>query len=177
MRENFLKKDLIKRWKIARIVILTVLCLVFFLLISFDFSILSIFAMLILSFIVSMLYYNYYLVDEEMHVSSIILRPDYLLFFLVYVLVESYYGAFSLIFSIFSKDYTPGVIRIKTRMRSSLGRMILANAISLVPGTLSLWTEKHYIYVHWFNIKTRNSIGAGKIIKHRLEKVLKRVFE
>jgi len=172
-----MKKDLIRRWKVARILVLALLCSVFFLLLSVDVSLLSIAMMLVCSIIVSILYYSFYLTDEEMHISSILIRPDYIIFFLLYVLFESYYGAFSLIISIFSRDYSPGVVRIKTKMKSELGRMILANSISLVPGTLSLWTEKHYIYVHWFDLKTRNSIRAGRLIKHRLEKVLKRAFK
>ena len=75
------------------------------------------------------------------------------------------------------KDINPGVIRIKTKIRSDIGRTLLANSISLLPGTLSLWMEGPYIYVHWYSRKTINSIHAGRIIKNRLEKLLLRIFE
>ena len=43
----------------------------------------------------------------------------------------------------------PAVVRVETRLRSSLGRLLLANSITLTPGTLSVDIQDGSILVHW----------------------------
>jgi multicomponent Na+:H+ antiporter subunit E len=42
----------------------------------------------------------------------------------------------------------PAVLRFRTRMRSPLGRVILANTITLVPGTLTMHVDDDEYVVH-----------------------------
>ena len=45
----------------------------------------------------------------------------------------------------------PAMIKIKTTMQSDLGKLILANSITLTPGTLSVDVEEDAILVHWID--------------------------
>jgi multicomponent Na+:H+ antiporter subunit E len=45
----------------------------------------------------------------------------------------------------------PGVVEVETRLQSSLGRMLLANSITLTPGTLSVDIMGNRILVHWID--------------------------
>jgi multicomponent Na+:H+ antiporter subunit E len=42
----------------------------------------------------------------------------------------------------------PAIVRVGTRLTSRMGRLLLANSISLTPGTLTVWVEKDILYVH-----------------------------
>ncbi len=43
----------------------------------------------------------------------------------------------------------PGVVEVRTSLRSPLGRLLLANSITLTPGTLSVDIRGERILVHW----------------------------
>ena len=44
---------------------------------------------------------------------------------------------------------SPAVVEIETRLKSRLGQMLLANSITLTPGTLSVDLNNDRILVHW----------------------------
>jgi multicomponent Na+:H+ antiporter subunit E len=46
----------------------------------------------------------------------------------------------------------PGMVEVSTRLRSPLGRLLLANSITLTPGTLSVDVVEDRIHVHWIDI-------------------------
>jgi multicomponent Na+:H+ antiporter subunit E len=45
----------------------------------------------------------------------------------------------------------PGVVRVRTGLQSHLGRLILANSITLTPGTLSVDVLGDTILIHWID--------------------------
>ncbi|AEH24326.1 Na+/H+ antiporter subunit E [Pyrococcus yayanosii] len=77
-------------------------------------------------------------------------------------------------------DIRPGIVKIKTDLHSDTGVTILANSITLTPGTLTLDVVKKldgtYLYVHWIDVQTLNPDKAGEIIKGDVEEWLKKVF-
>lgn len=50
----------------------------------------------------------------------------------------------------------PGIVRVRTDLKTDLGRALLGNSITLTPGTLTLKAGKD-LYIHWlgFNQKCR----------------------
>ncbi len=49
----------------------------------------------------------------------------------------------------------PGIVKISPNLKTDLGITLLANSITLTPGTLSvdIDEEKNDLYVHWINVK------------------------
>lgn len=103
-------------------------------------------------------------------------RLDWLALALIDLMARSYIAAFSLIRGMITRRYRPGVVRIPLHLRSQLGRAVMANAISLVPGTLSLWISGRNLHVHCFDLPTDHSVKAAHAIKGRMERTLERVF-
>lgn len=103
-------------------------------------------------------------------------RLDLMLVYLLVLLVQSYLSSFTLIRGMLTGTYAPKIVRIRTRLQSSFGRILLANTISMIPGTLSMWMRDRHIYVHCFDIPTTHSIAAGRRIKQRQEHLLLRIF-
>lgn len=70
----------------------------------------------------------------------------------------------------------PGIVKVKTSLTSPLGRTILANAITLTPGTLTVETDDDTFYIHWINISSTDSERATKAIVNKFEKYLGVMF-
>ena len=43
----------------------------------------------------------------------------------------------------------PGIVKVRTGLKSKMGRLLLANSITLTPGTLTVALEDEWLYVHW----------------------------
>ena len=72
---------------------------------------------------------------------------------------------------------SPGVVVIKTGLKSDIAKMILANSITLTPGTFTLDVIDDRLLVHWINVKTTETEEATQVIAGRFEKYLRRIFQ
>lgn len=73
-------------------------------------------------------------------------------------------------------DIHPGVVKIRTRLVSPIGRLALANTIALTPGSLVLALEGDAMFVHWLDVKTTDTDAATEIIAGPFEAHLEAVF-
>jgi len=71
----------------------------------------------------------------------------------------------------------PGIVEIKTTLKSDFARVVLANSITLTPGTFTLDILGDSLLIHWIDVKAEDREGASQIITGRFEKFLKRIFE
>jgi len=70
----------------------------------------------------------------------------------------------------------PGIVVIKTCLKSDIAKMILANSITLTPGTFTLDVIGDKLLIHWINVKTEDIDEATNMIGHRFEKYLRVIF-
>lgn len=66
----------------------------------------------------------------------------------------------------------PGIVRVRTNLQSRLGRMLLANSITLTPGTITVDTDGEVFYVHWINVAGEDIEDATKRIVAKFERYL-----
>ena len=72
----------------------------------------------------------------------------------------------------------PGIVKVKTTLKSEVARVVLANSITLTPGTMSVaLTDDGYIYVHWIKVYSKDLEEATRRIVSRFEPILREVFE
>jgi multicomponent Na+:H+ antiporter subunit E len=76
-----------------------------------------------------------------------------------------------------SLPINPGIVKVKTCLKNELARTILANSITLTPGTLTIEVDNEYFYVHWINISSDDPDVQRRIILGRFERILRRIFE
>jgi multicomponent Na+:H+ antiporter subunit E len=55
----------------------------------------------------------------------------------------------------------PGMVRITTALRSDLGRLVLANSITLTPGTLAVDVDGGTLLVHWIDCPPGSDVEAA----------------
>lgn len=73
----------------------------------------------------------------------------------------------------------PGIVKVKTKLKSDVGLTFLANTITLTPGTMTVDVdkEKGLLYIHWINVKGKDVEAATKQIVEKFEHTLIKIFE
>ncbi|MBA7606778.1 hypothetical protein ES703_13928 [subsurface metagenome] len=72
----------------------------------------------------------------------------------------------------------PGIVKVRTSLKSESAKAALANSITLTPGTLTVdITDDGYLYIHWINVKATDMEEATRLIVARFEGMLARIFD
>jgi multicomponent Na+:H+ antiporter subunit E len=73
-------------------------------------------------------------------------------------------------------DIRPGIVKVRIRLKSPLGRLALANSIALTPGSLVVDIDGDAMFVHWLNVKTADVDDATLALVTPFERHLEKVF-
>ena len=71
----------------------------------------------------------------------------------------------------------PGIVKVRTRLKTDMARTFLANSITLTPGTLTVDMIGDHLYIHWINISSDDPEKETELIVGHFENLLERVFE
>lgn len=73
----------------------------------------------------------------------------------------------------------PGIVRVRTTLRSDTGVTFLANSLTLKPGTMTVDVDKGngFLYIHWVDVKTQDIDKATELIVGKFERILKHIFD
>ncbi len=113
----------------------------------------------------------------------VLISPIRIFWLLVYLPVFFYYmikANFDVVYRALhpKMPINPGIVKIKTELKTASGITALANSITLTPGTLTVdLTDDGYLYVHWINVKATDVEHATDHISRRFEWFLKKIFE
>ena len=75
-----------------------------------------------------------------------------------------------------SLPINPGIVKFKTKLTTDYSKMILANSITLTPGTLTIDVIDDTYYIHWIDITTTDPEKAYVEIAEKFEKILMKIF-
>lgn len=102
----------------------------------------------------------------------------YYLMYLTIFLIELVKANVSVMLLVFSPriNIKPAIVEIKTELKSPIGRLALANTITLTPGTLVVDIKGDSLFIHWINISTTDPVEATEAIAGRFEKYLKVIY-
>lgn len=64
----------------------------------------------------------------------------------------------------------PGIVKVKTRLTSRMGRLFLANSITLTPGTITVAAEGEELFVHWLNVE--EPVGGNTDVEENTAKIV-----
>lgn len=73
----------------------------------------------------------------------------------------------------------PGIVKVKTTLKTDEAKTFLANSITLTPGTLTIDIIDDWLYVHWINVheNLEDTEAITRDIAGRFEITLRRVFD
>ena len=75
-----------------------------------------------------------------------------------------------------SLPINPAIVEVKTKLTSPLGRLVLANSITLTPGTLTVDIEGDSLYIHWIDAVSTDVQPATEKIVRGFEKYLEVIY-
>ena len=162
-----------------------ILAFIIWILLTWSLDIQIIVAGLIASVIVAFLFHV--ILPKEHHVF---ISPVRIFWFLIYVPVFFYYVIMANLDVVYralhpKMPINPGIVKIKTTLKTASGITALANSITLTPGTLTVdltddgdpASRETFLYIHWINVKSDGVDQATKLIAKRFEWFLIKIFE
>lgn len=87
------------------------------------------------------------------------INPKRWFLFLAYLFGPFFIGMakanFDVVYRVITGKIKPGIVRISPDLKTDLGITMLANSITLTPGTLSVDIDEdtNDLYIHWLNVK------------------------
>lgn len=75
--------------------------------------------------------------------------------YLFYFFIELAKANFDVAYRVITGKINPGIVKISPNLKTDLGITLLANSITLTPGTLSVDIDEdtNDLYIHWINVK------------------------
>ena len=168
--------DILLKWKIARIVITTVYLMGGWILFTGTFAVFSLFLGFLFSFLIAFLTYDIFIEEREAGRRELLPQLYFFFIYLGVLFFEIYLASLKMIPAIITGNINPRIVHFRTRLKSELARVMLANSITLTPGTLTLDLDEDHLVVHWLNAKTTHSNYAGSLIKGNIETWLRRIW-
>jgi multicomponent Na+:H+ antiporter subunit E len=107
--------------------------------------------------------------------KKIAYQVQYLFVFLV-ALVKSNFQMAKIVLTP-SLPINPAIVEFETKLKSDSAKMVLANSITLTPGTFTVDVIDNKFYVHWLNAETSDTEEVYKSIAGSFEKILLKIYE
>lgn len=70
----------------------------------------------------------------------------------------------------------PGIVKVRTKLKSPMGRLLLANSITLTPGTLTVALDGEWLYIHWVTVQSTDIDAATANIVAGFERYLEVMY-
>src|SRR4030042_4521662 len=128
---------------------LFILSLIFWLLLTFKLTVPNIIVGTVASIICSLFFGRFFITNVYK-----LLQPQRYFWFIVYLFVfiwECIKANFDVAYRVIhpSMPIKPGIVRVKTSLKSEFAKMLLANSITMTPGTITVDLVGDEFYIHW----------------------------
>jgi multicomponent Na+:H+ antiporter subunit E len=156
---------------------LFILSLIFWLLLTFKLTVPNIVVGSIASIICSLFFGRFFVTNVYK-----LLQPQRYFWFIVYLIIfiwECIKANIDVAYRVLhpAMPIRPGIVKVKTILKSDMAKMLLANSITMTPGTISVDIIDDYLYIHWIYIRSEDPEVYTKIITGAFEKYIKRIIE
>lgn len=160
-----------------RILALFILTLIFWLLLTFDFSVSNLLTGGVAALLTALLFAKYFF-----HNTGKLLQPVRYFWFLVYLVIiiwECIKANFDVAYRVLhpAMPIKPGIVKLKLDLKSDFARTMLANSITMTPGTIAVDIVDDVLYVHWIYVSSEDPDEYRQKIVGRFEKYIKKTFE
>jgi multicomponent Na+:H+ antiporter subunit E len=156
---------------------LFILSLIFWFLLTFEFTASNIIVGMVASIICSLFFGKVYVTNVYK-----LLQPQRYFWFIIYLFVfiwECIKANIDVAYRVLhpAMPIRPGIVKVKTTLKSDMAKMLLANSITMTPGTISVDIIDDNLYIHWIYIRSEDPEVYTPIITGAFEKYIKRIIE
>jgi multicomponent Na+:H+ antiporter subunit E len=126
--------------------------------------------------IIALLFRNNLAVFSELRVTPRALGTAVLyFFFFIKELVKANLSVAKIVLAP-ALPLNPGIVKVRTRLQSRMGRLLLANSITLTPGTLTVDIKDEWLYIHWVSVDAADTEAATTAIVSGFENYLEVMY-
>jgi len=160
-----------------RYVTLFILSLIFWMLLTFEFTLPNIIVGTVSSIICALFFGRVFIINTYK-----LLQPRRYFWFIIYLFVfiwECIKANLDVAYRVLhpAMPIRPGIVKVKTTLKSDMAKMLLANSITMTPGTISVDIIDDNLYIHWIYIRSEDPEVYTGIITGAFEKYIKRIIE
>jgi multicomponent Na+:H+ antiporter subunit E len=156
---------------------LFVLAFLFWLLLTFNLTAANLAAGAGAAFVTSLLFGKHFFRKTLKFIQPV--RYFWLLVYLVIFIWECIKANFDVAYRVLhpAMPIQPGIVRVKLGITSPFARTMLANSITMTPGTISVDIVGDDLFVHWIYVSSQDPAEYSRKIAGRFEKYIKKIFE
>ena len=156
---------------------LFIFAFVFWLLLTLDLSLGNLLAGAVASLITSLMFAKYFFTHVVKFIQPV--RYFWLMVYLVIFTWECIKANFDVAYRVLhpAMPIKPGIVKVKLELQSDFARTMLANSITMTPGTISVDIVDDILYVHWIYVGSTDPQEYSQKIAGRFEKYIKKIFE
>ncbi|MCX6333313.1 MAG: Na+/H+ antiporter subunit E [Bacteroidia bacterium] len=156
---------------------LFILSLIFWLLLTFELTVPNIIVGCVSSVITSFFFGRFFITNVYK-----LLQPKRYFWFIIYLFIfvwECIKANFDVAYRVLhpAMPIRPGIVKVKTTLKSDMAKMLLANSITMTPGTISVDIIDDYLYIHWIYVRSEDPAVYTSMITGAFEKYIKRIIE
>jgi multicomponent Na+:H+ antiporter subunit E len=160
-----------------RYITVFILSMIFWLMLTFEFSVPNLIVGAVASVITSLFFTRFFVTNVYK-----LLQPKRYFWFIVYLFVfvwECIKANIDVAYRVLhpAMPIRPGIVKVKTSLKSDLAKMLLANSITMTPGTITVDIIGDNLYIHWIYIRSEDPEVYTEIITGAFEKYIKRIIE
>jgi len=160
-----------------RYIAVFILSLIFWFLLTFKFSVPNLIVGSVASAVCSAIFGRYYFQNVNKY-----LQPWRWFWFLVYLTVfiwECIKANFDVAYRVLhpAMPIKPGIVKVRTTLKSEFAKTLLANSITMTPGTITVDIIDDDFYIHWIYVSSEDPEVYSKKITGNFEKYIKRFAE
>lgn len=151
--------------------------LIFWLALTFSIDLVNILVGAVVSVITVLLFGRYFVRNTGKFFQP--LRYFWLLVFLVVFIWECLKANLDVAYRVLHPrmPIKPGIVRVNLGLKSDIAKTILANSITMTPGTISVDLIGDVLYVHWIYVSSFDPDIYQHKVAGRFEKYIKRIFD
>jgi len=160
-----------------RYITVFILSLIFWLLLTFKITVPNLIVGSVVSVITSAIFTRFFIVNIQK-----LIQPHRYFWFIVYLFVfiwECIKANFDVAYRVLhpAMPIRPGIVKVRTTLKSDLAKTLLANSITMTPGTISVDIIDDYLYIHWIYVRSEDPEVYTAMITGPFEKYIKRIIE
>jgi multicomponent Na+:H+ antiporter subunit E len=156
---------------------LFILSLIFWFLLTFELTVPNIIVGIVASVITALFFGRFFVTNVYK-----LLQPKRYFWFIIYLFVfiwECLKANIDVAYRVLhpAMPIRPGIVKVRTTLKSDMAKMLLANSITMTPGTISVDIIDDYLYIHWIYISSEDPEVYTEIITGAFEKYIKKIIE
>ena len=137
----------------------------------------NIIAGVVVSLVTTLIFSRYFQIDARKLANP--KRYFWLIIYILYFIWECIKANFDVAYRVLhpAMPVRPGIVKVKLTLKKALARTILANSITMTPGTITVDVIEDTLYVHCIYLENTDPEKYTYKISGKFERILTKIFE